>query len=227
YAASIDATDRYEEARKKVARFINAAENEIVFTRGATESLNMAAYCLCDELGEGDEVVISSMEHHANLVPWQQLAKRKGFTLKFIPLAKNGCELDIADAKELITERTKIVSVSAASNVLGAVTPVKKLAELAHAVGAIFVVDASQRAGHGDLNVTTFDCDLMAFSAHKMYGPTGIGVLYGKKDVLERMPPFMYGGDMIVEVTREDAVWNEVPYKFEAGTPNIAGAIGL
>jgi cysteine desulfurase/selenocysteine lyase len=227
YAASIDATDRYEAARAKIAAFINSSVDEVVFTDGATEALNMAAYSLCQSLGKGDEVVISVMEHHANLVPWQQLGKRLGFTLTFIPLGKDGCSLDMDAAKALITPATKVVAVSAASNVLGVVTPARELADLAHSVGAVFVLDASQIAGHGNLDVKASDCDLMAFSAHKMYGPTGIGVLYGKRAVLDRMPPFMFGGDMIVEVTKEDAVWNDVPYKFEPGTPNIAGAIGL
>ncbi len=226
YKASEDATERYEAARAKVAAFIGANIEEIIFTRGTTESLNLLAYSLGGHLVEGDEVVISAMEHHANLVPWQQIAKHRGFTLKFIPM-KPDMTLDMDAAVALITPATKIVSVMYASNVLGTVNPIKELAALAHAQRAIFIVDAAQVAGHREINVQDLGCDFLAFSGHKMYGPTGIGVLYGKKEYLEKMDPFLFGGDMIVEVSREESVWNEVPYKFEAGTPNIAGAIGL
>ncbi|MBI4457771.1 cysteine desulfurase [Candidatus Uhrbacteria bacterium] len=226
YAESEDAGARYDGAREKIAAFLRAAADEIVFTRGTTESLNLLAYSLSRKLGPGDEVVISIMEHHANLVPWQQLAKERGFALEFIPLAAD-LTLDMRAARALITPKTKIVSVTYASNVLGTVVPVRELADLAHAVGAVMIVDAAQAAGHRPIDVRELDCDFLALSGHKMLGPTGIGVLYGKRGRLEALPPFMFGGDMILDVRKEDSLWNEVPYKFEAGTPNIAGAIGL
>lgn len=226
YAESEEATRRYDEARRKLAGFLGADENEIVFTRGATESLNLLAYVLGKKLGPGDRVVISIMEHHANLVPWQQLAKERGFELKFIPLAAD-MSLDLEAAKALIVPGTRVVSVAYASNALGTVAPVKTLAAMAHDAGALMVVDAAQAAGHRPLDVRGLDCDFLALSGHKMLGPTGIGVLFGKRALLEKLDPFLYGGDMILEVRKEDSTWNESPFKFEAGTPNIAGAIGL
>jgi len=227
YRASAVATQEMEAARGKVAEMIGAAADEIVFTRGATESLNLLAYSLSQRLGAGDEVVISMMEHHANLVPWQQLAKKRGFALKFIPLAADRISLDLDAARKLIGPAAKVVSVTHVSNVLGTVNPVAELGRLARERGAIFIVDAAQSVGHRPVSVRDLGCDFLAFSGHKTYGPTGIGVLYGSKERLEKLEPFQFGGDMIEEVTKEDSSWNEVPWKFEAGTPNIAGAIGL
>ncbi|MFH2062985.1 MAG: SufS family cysteine desulfurase, partial [bacterium] len=226
YEESARATAAYEEARGKVAGLLNADPREIVFTRGATESLNLIVYGLAPQLKAGDEVVLSIMEHHANLVTWQQLAKRYGFTVRFIGL-RDDFSLDLDEARRLIGPQTKVVSVMHVSNALGTVLPLVELRDLAREVGACFVVDAAQTAGHRPLDVHELDCDFLAFSGHKMYGPTGSGVLYGKRELLEKMPPHFYGGDMILEVSETDSTWNEVPYRFEAGTPNIAEAIGL
>jgi len=226
YPASEEATARLEQARSRVAGFINAAPEEVIFTRGTTESLNLLAQSWSRVLKPGDEVVLTVMEHHSNLVPWQQLAKERGFTVKFIGLTPE-MDLDLAEAARLITPATKLVSVTHISNVLGTVNPVKELAAMAHARGAAIVIDAAQSAGHRPLDVTELDCDFLAFSGHKMLGPTGVGILYGKRRQLEKLPPFLYGGDMIKEVRLEDSVWNDLPWKFEAGTPNIGGIIGL
>jgi len=226
YRESERATEAYEGARRKVADWLRAKEDEIVFTRGTTDSLNMVARALSAALGPDDEVVITGMEHHANLVPWQQAAKERGFVLKHIPL-KPDFTLDMDAAKDMIGPKTRIVSATYASNVLGTVNPIAELAALAHAACAIIVVDAAQAAGHLPLDVAKLDCDFMAFSGHKMFGPTGVGVLYGKKKLLDAMQPTAFGGDMILEVRWKSATWNETPWKFEAGTPNIAGVIGL
>ncbi len=226
YATSAKATERYEAVRSVAAKFLNASAEEIVFTHGTTDALNLLASSLGRAYGPGDEVVLTEMEHHANLVPWQEAAKRHGFTLKFIPLT-SGFTLDMDAARALITPKTKAVSVVHASNALGTVNPVKELAALAHAVGAVMIVDAAQSAAHTSLDVRDLDCDFLAFSAHKTYGPTGVGVLYGKKAPLEKMEPARYGGDMIREVSLASSTWNESPWKFEAGTPDIAGVIGL
>ncbi|HTK60062.1 MAG TPA: cysteine desulfurase [Candidatus Baltobacteraceae bacterium] len=226
YRTSGEASERYEQARAKVAKFLNAETEEIVFTRGATESLNLLAYTLCQGLQSGDEIVTTEMEHHANLVPWQQLSATRGAVLKFIPV-KPDFTLDMDAARALIGPKTKIVTVVHASNVLGTVNPVREIAALAHAAGAVCVVDAAQSVGHRRIDVREIGCDFLAFSGHKMLGPTGIGVLYGRKDLLETLPPFQFGGDMIREVSLEKSTWNDVPWKFEAGTPNVSGAIGL
>lgn len=226
YKASETATEHYEAVRRKVADFIRAKEDEIVFTRGATESLNLVARSLSKRLGAGDEVVLTIMEHHANLVPWQQLAKERGFALKFIPIKKN-FSLDMEAAAAMIGPKTAVIAVTCASNVLGTVVPVEELAKLARKHDALVVVDAAQAMGHVPINVERLDCDFLAFSGHKMLGPTGTGVLFGKKKLLEEMDPFMYGGDMVREVFLDDSTWNEAPWKFEAGTPNIGGVIGL
>jgi len=226
YRTSGEASERYEQARAKIAKFLNAEIEEIVFTRGATESLNLLAYTLCQDLKPGDEIVTTEMEHHANLVPWQQLAKWRGASMKFIPV-KPDFTLDMDAARALIGPKTKIVTVVHASNVLGTVNPVKDIAALARAAGALCVVDAAQSIGHRRVDVREIGCDFLAFSGHKMLGPTGIGVLYGRKGRLEKLPPFQFGGDMIREVSLETSTWNDVPWKFEAGTPNVAGAIGL
>ncbi|KPJ85481.1 cysteine desulfurase [Parcubacteria bacterium SG8_24] len=226
YTDSLRATEAYEAARSKVAGFIGAEAEEIVFTRGATESLNVAARGLAEGLGPGDEVVITIMEHHANLIPWQQLADRSGFTLRFLPLGED-FRLDMEAARQTIGPRTKVVAFMAVSNVLGTVNPTEELIALAKAQGAATVIDVAQAAGHLPLDVTSWDCDFLALSGHKMYGPTGIGILYGKRPRLEAMEPQTFGGDMILEVTKERSTWNRIPWKFEAGTPHIAGAIGL
>lgn len=226
YKLSLKATMAYEKAHEIVAKFINAQFEEVIFTKGTTESLNLLAYSLGKTLQAGDEIVLTEMEHHANLVPWQQLAREKGLILKFIPITAE-YRLDMNKAKELITSKTKIVSVTHISNVLGTINPIKELAALAHEVGAVMIVDAAQSVPHMPIDVKELNCDFLAFSGHKMCGPTGIGVLYGKKELLEKMDPFLYGGDMIKEVTFAHSTWNDLPWKFEAGTPHIAGAIGL
>ncbi|AZS16647.1 cysteine desulfurase [Paenibacillus lutimineralis] len=222
------ATDAYEGAREKVARFISAARTqEIIFTRGTTTSLNMVASAYGPAvLQEGDEIVITPMEHHSNLIPWQQLAIRTGATLKYIPLQPDG-NIALEDAEKTITDRTKIVSIAHVSNVLGVVNPVKELAEIAHRHGAIMVIDGAQSTPHMKVNVQELDCDFYAFSGHKMCAPTGIGVLYGKKHLLESMEPIEFGGEMIDDVGLYESTWKELPWKFEGGTPIIAGAIGL
>ncbi|MBM7648570.1 cysteine desulfurase/selenocysteine lyase [Bacillus ectoiniformans] len=222
------ATDSYEGARDKVRKFINAtATEEIIFTRGTTTALNLVASSYGRaEVKEGDEIVITYMEHHSNIIPWQQLAKEKGATLKYLPLQDNGSVL-LEDAKEIITDKTKIVSIMMVSNVLGTINPVKEIAKIAHEKGAIMVVDGAQSAPHMKIDVQDLDCDFFALSGHKMCGPTGIGVLYGKKHLLEKMEPVEFGGEMIDFVGLYESTWKELPWKFEGGTPIIAGAIGL
>jgi len=225
---SEESTLAYEDARSKVARFINAEDCEIVFTKNATESLNLLAYSLGETLREGDEIILSVMEHHANLVPWQQLAKRKKIVLKFVGLEKNGSnKLDLEELRNLLNERTRIVSLTHLSNVLGTVNDVHTISKMVHSVGARFIVDASQSVSRMKIDVNEIDCDFLVFTGHKLYGPTGVGVLYGKKDLLKFMPPFLTGGDMIKSVSLESSSWNDVPWKFEAGTPPIAEAIAL
>lgn len=222
------ATADYEDARRKVQKFINAPEpEEVIFTKGCTDGLNLVASTYGEaNIKKGDEIVISIMEHHSNLIPWQQLAIRKGATLKYIHLTADG-ELDLDEAKTLITDKTKIVAVAHASNVLGTVNPIKQLAQIAHQHGAIFVGDGAQAVPHMPVDVQDLDVDFYAFSGHKMMGPTGIGILYGKRELLEAMPPYQYGGEMIGFVHQQESTWAELPYKFEAGTQNIAGAVGL
>lgn len=222
------ATAKYELARQKVKTFINAKETaEVLFTRGTTTSLNWVAKSFGEaNVNEGDEIVISYMEHHSNIIPWQQLAKKQKATLRYIELAPTG-ELDLASAKKLITTKTKIVAITHVSNVLGVVNPIAELTEIAHQVGAVMVVDGAQSVPHMAVDVQQLDVDFYAFSGHKMLAPTGIGVLYGKRSLLEKMEPIEFGGEMIDFVYLEDSTWKELPWKFEAGTPNIAGAIGL
>ncbi|MFD1178429.1 cysteine desulfurase [Paenibacillus puldeungensis] len=222
------ATDAYEGARDKVARFIGAARREeIIFTRGTTASLNLIASSYgFGVIEEGDEIVITPMEHHSNLIPWQQLALKKKAVLKYISLHPDG-NIDMEDAEKTITDKTKIVATSYVSNVLGVVNPVKQLAELAHWHGAVMVVDGAQSTPHMKVDVRDLDCDFYAFSGHKMCAPTGIGVLYGKKHLLESMEPIEYGGEMIDDVGLYESSWKELPWKFEGGTPIIAGAVGL
>ncbi|MGM0755738.1 MAG: cysteine desulfurase [Bacillota bacterium] len=222
------ATDAYEGAREKVRSFIRASSvQEIIFTRGTTTALNTVAISYARaNLKEGDEIVITHMEHHANIIPWQQAAKATGATLKYIPLQEDGT-LSLEDVKQTITHQTKIVAVTHVSNVLGTINPIKEIAKIAHDHGAIIVVDGAQSTPHMQIDVQDLDCDFFAFSGHKMCGPTGIGVLYGKKDLLNNMEPAEFGGEMIDFVDLYDSTWKELPWKFEAGTPIIAGAVGL
>jgi cysteine desulfurase/selenocysteine lyase len=222
------ATDAYEGAREKVRKFINAKSiQEVIFTRGTTTSLNtVAASYAAANLNEGDEIVITYMEHHSNIIPWQQVARRTGAQLKYIPLQEDGT-ISLDDARATITAKTKVVSVMQVSNVLGVINPVKEIAQIAHENGAIMVVDGAQSAPHMKIDVQDLDCDFLAFSGHKMCGPTGIGVLYGKKHLLENMEPIEFGGEMIDFVQLYESTWKELPWKFEGGTPIIAGAIGL
>ncbi|KUF30103.1 MULTISPECIES: cysteine desulfurase [Lysinibacillus] len=222
------ATDKYEGAREKVRKFINAqSTQEIIFTRGTTTALNTVAssYGRANVV-EGDEIVITHMEHHSNIIPWQQLAKEKNATLKYIELEADGT-ISLEKVRATVTPKTKIVSVSMASNVLGTINPIKEIAQIAHANGAVMVADGAQAAPHMKIDVQDLDVDFLGFSGHKMCGPTGIGVLYGKKEHLEKMEPIEFGGEMIDFVGLYDSTWKELPWKFEGGTPIIAGAIGL
>ncbi|MFQ5611851.1 MAG: cysteine desulfurase [Anaerolineae bacterium] len=228
YKLSERASEAYERARKKVGRFINARSwREVIFTRNATESLNLVAFTWGRQnIRAGDTIIVSEMEHHANLVPWQILAREKNARLKHIPVDEHGY-LDMAAYDRMLDSTVKLVAVTQMSNVLGTVTPVAEIVQKAHAVGAITLIDGAQAVPHMPTDVQAFDCDFLAFSGHKMLGPTGIGVLWGRKELLADMPPFLTGGDMIKEVTLHDSKWNDLPWKFEAGTPAIAQAIGL
>ncbi len=228
YSLSVEATEVYENAREAVRKFIGAEKsNEIIFTRNTTESLNLVAYSYgLSNVKKGDEIVVSIMEHHSDLLPWQMVAKTCGAELKFIECAKDG-SIDLEKVKELITSRTKIVAMTQVSNVLGREYPVKEIAKLAHEKGAVMVVDGAQSTPHMRVDVTDLDADFFAFSGHKLLAPMGIGVLYGKEELLEKMPPFLSGGEMIDSVTRTSAVYAELPHKFEAGTVNAACAAGL
>lgn len=223
-----EATAAYEATRKTVQQFINARfSEEIIFTRGTTEGINLVAYTWGRKnIHEGDEIIISTMEHHSNIVPWQILCDEKKAVLKVIPINDDG-ELLMEEYKKLLSEKTKFVSIAHASNALGTINPVKEIIEEAHKAGALVLVDGAQSSVHLDIDVQKMDCDFFAFSGHKVYGPTGVGALYGKKKILEEMPVFMGGGEMIKEVTFEKTTFNELPYKFEAGTPNIADTIAL
>jgi cysteine desulfurase/selenocysteine lyase len=220
------ATKAYEETRHTAKRFINAAsEQEIIFTRGVTESINLVASSYGRAfLNEGDEVIVSGLEHHSNIVPWQLIAEQKKALVKAIPVFDNG-ELDIEAFKKLLSSKTKVVSVNHASNSLGTINPVKEIIKLAHAVGAVVLIDGAQAGAHLEIDVQDMDCDFYCLSSHKMYGPTGTGLLYGKKELLEKMPPYQGGGEMIKDVTFEKTTYNDLPYKFEAGTPNIADVV--
>ncbi|EHQ63943.1 Csd [Paenibacillus dendritiformis C454] len=222
------ATDAYEGAREKVARFIHARyPEEIVFTRGTTTALNLVASSYARSVcKEGDEIVLTPMEHHSNLIPWQQVAKATGATLKYIPLQEDGT-IDLADVEQTVTDRTKIVTVTYASNVLGVINPVKDIAAIAHRHGAVMVVDGAQSTPHMRIDVQDLDCDFYTLSGHKMCGPTGIGALYGKKELLNKMEPVEFGGEMIDHVDLYESTWKEIPWRFEGGTPIIAGAVGL
>jgi cysteine desulfurase / selenocysteine lyase len=225
---SEDATLAYEGARKKVQKFINAGSaREVIYTRGTTESINLVVHTWGRaNLGPGDVVISTAMEHHANIVPWQILAQEKGFMLKFIPVTEQGF-LDMEAFRAMLDGRVKLVTVMHVSNVLGTINPVKEIIDAAHNVGALALIDGAQSVPHLPIDVQNLGCDFFAFSSHKMLGPTGVGILYGKKEHLEAMPPFMGGGDMIKRVTLDGSQWNDLPWKFEAGTPSIAEAIGM
>jgi len=222
------ATALYEDSREKIQQFFNIRRRgEVIFTRGATEGINLVASSYGRRfVNEGDEILISTMEHHSNIVPWQMLCQERGAHLKVIPITDEG-ELILDDVDRLLTERTRILAVTYVSNALGTVNPVEELIRRGHDAGAVVLVDAAQAAPHRAIDVQQLDCDFLVCSGHKMYGPTGIGVLYGKESLLDAMPPYQGGGDMILSVTFEETIYNELPAKFEAGTPNIAGAIGL
>ena len=228
YPLSIAATDDYENAREAVRTFLNAkSTREIIFTRNTTESLNLAAYSYgLSNVKAGDEILVSVMEHHSNLLPWQMVCRRTGATLKFMECEMDGT-LDLDKVEALITPKTKIVACTQVSNVLGRVYPIREIASLAHRVGAVMVADGAQSTPHIPVDVQELGVDFFAFSGHKVYGSMGIGVLYGREELLEQMPPFLTGGEMIESVTREGAVFAELPHKFEAGTVNAVGAVGL
>lgn len=228
HALADRATQYFENTRESVRRFINAKESaEIIFTKGTTESINLVAQTFGRKfIGKGDEIIISTMEHHSNIVPWQMLCEATGAVLKIIPVHENG-ELDNQEFEKLLTSKTKLLSLVHASNALGTINPVKKMIDAAHAVGAKVLLDGAQSTSHLEIDVVDLDCDFMVFSAHKLYGPTGLGVLYGKREILEAMPPFLGGGEMIKEVTFEKTTYNDIPFKFEAGTPNIADVIAF
>ncbi len=227
YSIGEKATEKYEGSRSKVAKLINANSNSIIFTRGTTESINLVAYTWARKnLKSGDEILLTEMEHHSNLIPWQLCAEETGAVLKFIPFNEDGT-LDLSDPEKWFTNKTKLVAVIHQSNVFGTVNPIKDIIKLAKGVGAVTLIDAAQSVPHQKVDVQDLDCDFLAFSGHKMLGPTGVGVLYGKPEILEEMPPFMGGGEMIRTVSLNESTWNDIPWKFEAGTPNIAQAIGL
>jgi cysteine desulfurase/selenocysteine lyase len=226
HTLSEKATEAYENSREKARSFVNAeSTNEIVFVKGTTDGINLVATSFGNMVvGEGDEVIVSQMEHHSNMVPWQNLCSRKNAVLKYIPVNEAG-ELMMDEFKQMINEKTKLISVVYISNTLGTINPVKEIIEIAHARNIPVVIDAAQAAPHLKIDVKDLDCDFLAFSGHKIYGPTGIGILYGKEKHLEAMPPYQYGGEMIKSVSYDKTEFNVLPYKFEAGTPNISGAI--
>ncbi|WP_333660901.1 cysteine desulfurase [Chishuiella changwenlii] len=227
HTLSQEATDKMEEARRKIQQFINAKNDyEVIFTRGTTEGINLISNVLREVLTAEDEIIITEIEHHSNIVPWQILCQRTGAKLKYIPLTKEGV-LDIDQLDNLLTDKTKLVCVNQVSNALGVVNPIETIIEKAHQKGAWVLIDAAQSAPHTKVDVQAMDCDFLVFSGHKMYGPTGIGVLYGKEDILNSLPPFHGGGEMIKDVSMEVSTYACLPFKFEAGTPDIAGIIGL
>lgn len=226
YAISYEATQLYEQARINVAKLINAKTNEIVFTRGTTSALNMISHVYREVLNPGDEVITSELEHHSSVLPWVMATKRSGATLKYVPLTQTG-RITVENFKKVLTDNTKVVALTYVSNVLGYITPLKEIIDLAHEKGAIVVVDAAQAVPHMPVDVKALDCDYLAFSGHKMLAPTGIGVLYGKHHLLSNMDPCEYGGEMVEDVTKENITLKDAPIRLEAGTPIIGGAIGL
>ena len=221
-------TRQFEETREAVQKFIGSEHShEIIFTKGTTESINLVAQCYGDAfLQEGDEILLSTLEHHSNIVPWQIIAQKKGAVVKEIPINEKG-EILLEEYEKLLGPKTKIVSVTHTSNALGTINPIEEMIPMAHKVGSIFMVDAAQAVAHNNLNVKDLNCDFLAFSSHKIFGPTGVGVLYGKEELLNKMPPYQGGGEMIDKVTFKKTTFNELPFKFEAGTPHIAGVIAL
>ena len=227
HSLSVRATELYENSRNKVVSFINATNsNEIIFTKGTTDSINLVASSLTNTISKTDEIVITTMEHHSNIVPWQELCKKTGATLKIAPIDHNG-ELIIEELSILLNKNTKILALTHISNTLGTINPIKKIIAIAHDFEIKVLIDGAQAIGHQHIDVQDLDCDYYAFSGHKLYGPTGIGVLYGKEKLLNKLEPYQFGGEMILKVTFDETTYNTLPYKFEAGTPNIAGAIGL
>jgi cysteine desulfurase/selenocysteine lyase len=228
HTLSQEATDAYEGARDRVRRFLNArSTREIIFVRGTTEAINLVAQSYArPQFGKGDEILITALEHHANIVPWQLVGEQVGCTLKVAPINRRG-ELEYEEFERLLSPRTKLVAVAHVSNALGTILPVKRIVEAAHARGIPVLIDGAQAVPHSTVDVRALGCDFYAFSSHKLYGPTGIGVLYAREELLAKMPPWQGGGDMIRTVTFEKSTWNELPFKFEAGTPNMAGAVGL
>ena len=227
HSLSIRATELYEASRKKVTDYINANNsNEIIFTKGTTDSINLVAHSLTNSIKQSDEIVITTMEHHSNIVPWQELCKRTGASLKIAPIDHNG-ELMIEELERLLCKNTKILALTHTSNTLGTINPIKEIITMAHHLNIKVLIDGAQAIGHQNIDVQDLDCDFYAFSGHKLYGPTGIGVLYGKEELLNELEPYQFGGEMILKVTFDETTYNSLPYKFEAGTPNMAGAIGL
>ena len=227
HTLSVRATELYEQSRSKIAQFINSnSSNEIVFTRGTTESINILASSLSKSINKGDEILISTMEHHSNIVPWQELSQKTGASLKIIPINKLG-EIQLDQLESMLNNHTKLISMTHTSNTLGTINPIKDIIKMAHLQDIKVIIDGAQAIAHQNIDVQELDCDFYAFSGHKLYGPTGIGVLYGKENLLNQLPPYQFGGEMIIKVTFEDTSYNSLPYKFEAGTPNIAGSIGL
>ena len=220
-------TENYEHARKTIQGYLNAAKDyEIIFTKGTTDGINLVASSFCRQLERGDEILISQMEHHSNIVPWQMAAEDYGLRVKYIPINAKG-ELDLENLSSLITDRTKLISITHISNALGTINPIEKIIEAGHKVNAKILIDAAQSLQHLQVDVQKLDCDFLVFSGHKVFGPTGVGILYGKEELLNKMRPYQGGGDMIKQVTLEKTTYNELPHKFEAGTPNIVGGIGL
>ena len=227
HSLSVRATEQYEQSRRSIAQFVNAShDHEIILTKGSTESINLVANSITHQINTNDEIIITTMEHHSNIVPWQELCIRTGAKLKIAPINTNG-EIDLDVLKQLINKRTRFISMVHISNTLGTINPIKEIIEMAKSVGAFTLIDGAQAAAHMDIDVQSLGCDFYVFSGHKLYGPTGIGVLYGKEECLNSLSPYQYGGEMILKVTFEETTYNELPHKFEAGTPNIAGAVGL
>ena len=226
YRLSLEATDLYEQSRNKLATFINANPEEVIFTRGTTSALNLVAGSFREILAKDDEIITSELEHHSSVIPWMIAAKRTGAKISFVELTDEG-RITVENFKKVLTDHTKIVALTYVSNVMGYVTPIKEIIQLAHEKGVIVIVDAAQAAPHMRIDVKDIDCDFLAFSGHKMFGPTGVGILYGKRKYLEMLEPFEYGGEMVDTVTKDELKWQEIPTKFEAGTPGIASVIGL
>ena len=227
HSLSIRATEAYEQSRRVISNYINAKhEHEIILTKGTTESINLVAHSISSQIKENDEILISAMEHHSNIVPWQELCKRTGACLKIIPINESG-EINLDEMNKVITSKTRIIAITHISITLGTINPIKKIIKLAKSVNALTLIDGAQAAAHMRIDVQDIDCDFYVFSVHKLYGPTGTGVLYGKEEILNSLNPYQYGGEMILKVTFDETTYNSLPHKFEAGTPNIAGAIGL